>query len=179
MRSCVFSDTSLLPSENQRSQPSHVASQTKPPPPTPSLRFLCYLFSDGRRERGGNQRKLHSFSPIHTHTNTQTHLWSFSGFNSHLPSAHTFPSSIPWGQSLGQEIFWSGSPFLSKTELQTGGAENNCICHVHRLTTRGGVNHSTPEFTTQVTLVPRGYFAMCGAVFNCHNWGKGKGTTCM
>ena len=149
--------------------------------PNSFLKISLLPFLSGWRERGGNQRKLHSFSPIHTHThtNTQTHLWSFSGLNSHLPSARMFPSSIPWGQSLGQEIFWSGSPFLSKTELQTGGAENYCICHVHRLTTRGGVNHSTPEFTTQVTLVPRGYFAMWGAVFNCHNWGKGKGTTCM
>lgn len=110
--------------------PGDISDQTLLP--TPCLRFLCCLFSDGRRE--GNQRTLHSFSPTHTHT--QTHLWVFSGLNSHLPSALMFPSCIPWGQSLGQEVSWSGLPFLSEKEFQTAGAENYCICHVHRLTTR-------------------------------------------
>ena len=159
-----------------KSQPSQVASQTKHRPQLLKISLLPFL---RRKERGGLTERF-TLSLLYTHTsNTQTHLCFFSGLNSHLPSARMFPSSIPWGQSLGQEISSSGLPFLSKTEFQTGGADNYCLCHVHRLTTRRRCQSLYTRVHNPGDFGPQRIFCNVWGCFNCHNWAKGKGTTCM
>lgn len=111
-----------------------------------------------------------SLTNTHTHTHEYTHCTHFCFFsssNSHLLSAHLFPSSIPCSQSLGQEYRDLGCPSLVK-QFQAGRLGITVFAMFTSQPLEGCVSHLIPEFRTRVTLAHRGHFAMSGDVFNCH-----------
>lgn len=113
----MSSDTSLLPSENEcltlhKVPTFQVTSQTKH---CPQLLLKISLLPFLRWKERGNQRTLHSFSPIHTHT------LGFFSLNSHLPQHLCFLVVSP-EVSLGSRniLIWVAPSHSEKNFKQVG-----------------------------------------------------------
>lgn len=173
VRSCVpLFDTSLLPSENEmslictKSQPFQVTSQTKHcPQPLLKISLLPFL---RWKERGESENTSFFLSYTHTHT-----LGLFSGLNPTSPQHLCFLVVSPEVSLWVKKYLDLGCPSSVKKNFKQVGL----ITTVALPCPQANYQKEAP-ITLHQSSQPRwlwssgGYFTVCGAVFNCHNWEK-------